>query len=247
MCQRLLSQTLRCQDFLTFWKASAQKERPYKQYLVFICFESMIFLIVSAHIAGFIGLQWEFTRPFFEMLVPFNLLLTAFLVFAKHTDWSGKFIIFSLCAGLGGFFLEVAGVATKVIFGNYWYETVLGVQLWSVPLTIALNWWVLIYVCGVIAEKTNFRTLPKVLIGASLMTFLDYWIEPVAMKFHFWNWADGVVPLQNYVVWFLASCLLLFVFYALQFRKQNVLAYWVYGAQLAFFMAHNIFFWVGKA
>lgn len=200
-----------------------------------------IFLIVSAHIAGFLGLQWHVTRAWFEWLVPFNLVLTAFVLFSAHQDWSWRFGVFSLVAGLGGFLLEVAGVATKMIFGDYWYETSLGFQLWRVPLTIALNWWVLLYVCGVIAEQTRLAVLPKILIGASLMTFLDYWIEPVAMRFHFWNWAGGVVPLQNYVAWFVASCLLLGVFYSLQFRKQNALAYWVYGAQLAFFVTHNLF------
>lgn len=205
-----------------------------------LSYKTSVYLILSAHLTGFLGLQWTVTTSFFQILVPFNLILTAWLLFSNHVDWHRNFIIFSLLASLGGFFLEVLGVATQMIFGHYWYETALGWKVLQVPLTIALNWWVLIYVCGIIAEKTKWRTLPKVLLGASLMTFLDFWIEPVAMRFHFWDWAGKVVPLQNYVAWFIASCLLLYVFYALSFRKQNRLAFWVYGAQLSFFVAHNL-------
>jgi len=199
-----------------------------------------LYLLISAHITGFIGLQWVFSRPLFEMLVPFNLFLTAVVLFLHHQDWSKHFILFSLCAGIGGFLLEVAGVYTRVIFGNYQYEYALGPKLWGVPLTIALNWWVLVYVSGIIAAKTQLRTLPKALIGASLMTFLDFWIEPVAMRYHFWNWEGGIIPLQNYAVWFAASFVLLYLFFSLPFSKYNRMAVWVYLAQLTFFVAHNV-------
>jgi bisanhydrobacterioruberin hydratase len=209
--------------------------------------KNSVYLIVSAHITGFIGLQWAVSRAFFEFLVPFNLLLTAYLLFGAQKDWKRGFVIFSVLAGLGGFLLEVAGVKTGVIFGQYWYETALGWKVFEVPLTIALNWWVLVYACGIIAEQTHLPTSLKIGIGASLMTFLDIWIEPVAMRFHFWDWAGKVVPIQNYIAWFIASCLLLWAFYALSFQKQNRLAVWVYASQLAFFVGHCMVFLIFSA
>ncbi len=199
-----------------------------------------LYLVIAAHIAGFIGLQVIFLRPLFELLIPFNLVFTALLLFSQHRDWGIPFFVFTVLATLGGFFLEVLGVHSKIIFGDYWYEYALGAGLFGVPFTIGLNWWVLVYVCGIMAQKTGLPTLPKVLIGASLMTFLDVWIEQVAMQYHFWDWAGKIVPLQNYVAWFIASACLLYAFFRLSFHKENKLAVWVYGAQLAFFVAHNL-------
>jgi putative membrane protein len=36
------------------------------------------------------------------------------------------------------------------------------------------------------------------------MTALDYFVEPVAMALGFWHW-DDVIPLQNYMMWFITS------------------------------------------
>ena len=40
------------------------------------------------------------------------------------------------------------------------------------------------------------------------MVGLDYLIEPVAMKYDFWDWSQNKVPLQNYFMWFLVSILM---------------------------------------
>jgi putative membrane protein len=38
-----------------------------------------------------------------------------------------------------------------------------------------------------------------------LMTALDYFVEPVAMALGFWHWENDVIPLQNYMMWFITS------------------------------------------
>jgi putative membrane protein len=37
------------------------------------------------------------------------------------------------------------------------------------------------------------------------MTALDYFVEPVAMALGFWHWENDVIPLQNYMMWFITS------------------------------------------
>jgi putative membrane protein len=196
------------------------------------------FLLISAHIAGFIGLQLSGTRSLFEALVPFNLLLTAFILFAAHQDWNKHFYIFTAAAFAGGFGIEVLGVHTGAVFGNYWYETTLGWKLWDVPVLIGLNWVVLLYICGDLAARLFSNVFLKTLFGASLMVFLDYWIEPVAMRHHFWDWQGGVVPLQNYIAWGFVSACLLRLYYHLQFSKSNPFSLLVYCCQLCFFATH---------
>jgi bisanhydrobacterioruberin hydratase len=201
-----------------------------------------LYLLISAYIAGLIGLQWAYTRTLFEALVPFNLILTATLLFSFHLDWSRNFYIFIGISFLGGFGIEALGVHTKVIFGEYWYETTLGWKLIDVPYLIGLNWVVLLYVCGNISYHLTKSLILRILLGSLLMVFLDYWIEPVAMKHHFWNWANATVPLQNYLAWGLVSAFLLFFYFKLRFIKQNFLALPVYLAQLLFFMLHNLLY-----
>ena len=46
---------------------------------------------------------------------------------------------------------------------------------------------------------------PLVLLAAALATAFDFLLEPVAVRLDYWRWRDGVIPLQNYVAWFLTA------------------------------------------
>ena len=68
------------------------------------------------------------------------------------------------------------------------------------------------------------------------MVLIDLVIEPVAMKYGFWSWQGGQIPLQNYLAWFVVSFVLLQLFYRLKFRKVNLIAPALYFFQLLFFV-----------
>jgi bisanhydrobacterioruberin hydratase len=203
-----------------------------------------IYLLISMHLAGFIGLQWTFTRPWFEALIPFNLLTTAALLFYFHLQWNKHFIYFILITSLSGYWVEVLGVKTEMIFGSYQYETTLGFKVLEVPLLIGINWLVLVYATGIITQFGRLHWFLRAILGASLMVLMDYWIEPFAIRHQMWSWAYNIVPLQNYLGWWITALGLQIIFNQLQFLKQNRLALPLFVTQLIFFLAHNLFYYL---
>jgi putative membrane protein len=199
-----------------------------------------LYLVVAMHLAGLVGLQHPLSRPFFEQLIAFNLVATAAIVFYFHTDFTYPFILFALLTLLAGYFVEVAGVHTGIIFGNYQYGKALGFKIWEVPLLIGLNWLVLVYCSGVITHQLPVPVFVKIFIGAFLMVLLDYLIEPIAIKHDWWSWQATDVPLQNYMGWFVSALVLLTFFHKLRFGKNNPIAPVVFAVQLLFFLLQNI-------
>ena len=213
-----------------------EKPRTKTQY------QMVLYLLISMHLAGLLGLQFAASRTLFEALVPFNLLATCGFLLYFHQDWNKAFFYFCGLSFLIGFGVEVLGVQSKVIFGNYEYAHTLGVKLLGVPLLIGVNWLVLIYVTGDLIEQFlgRFSIFFKAFLAALLMVVIDYFIEPVAIRHHFWVWLEGKIPLQNYIAWFLVSYILLLIFYRLPFQKQNHMSIPIYGVQLAFFVIQYI-------
>jgi putative membrane protein len=190
-----------------------------------------LFLLILMHIAGIIGLHWSVTYSYFKYLIGFNLILTAVLLFSFQKKMSIHFIIAISIAFLGGFGVEVLGVHTGIIFGIYHYEWALGGKLMKVPILIGLNWAVLIYCCAHLADKFDFlsnhfliQKIFKSVIVASCMTFLDFFIEPFAIKFEMWQWKDNLIPVQNFVGWWITSLILSFIFFSFPFERKNPLA-----------------------
>ena len=196
-------------------------------------------LLLAMHIAGAIGLAIPETRAYFQILTPFNLLATAAIVFHFEAEKSVAYIGLLIISFLGGFGIEVAGVHTGVIFGEYAYGPTLGFKLWEVPLAIGLNWAVLIYCTGLFSDQFKVAKPIRALIGAALMVGLDFLIEPVAIQLDFWNWATESIPLQNYIAWFFVSLVLQAIYQALPFSKNNPLAIKLLYIEVMFFLALN--------
>ncbi|MEL7162543.1 MAG: carotenoid biosynthesis protein, partial [Bacteroidota bacterium] len=75
----------------------------------------------------------------------------------------------------------------------------------------------------------------RVIGGAALMIFLDFFMEHAAHRFDFWHFAGDLAPLRNYVAWF-GIALLLHTLYQLARVRANVLfSGHLYAAQLVFF------------
>lgn len=203
----------------------------YKKYSLPVA----ITVLVIFHAVGFWGLLFSGNPEYFQSLTPMNLLLTNALLFAFHKSWSKAFILFAILAFAVGFFSEVVGVHTGLLFGDYTYGQALGVKVWEVPLLIGLNWLMLVYAVGHICNYTNWHWLAKAILGAGLMILLDFFIEPVAMQFDFWSWNGNYIPFSNYAGWFAIAFILQVYFQKATFVKQNVLAPYVYLVQLLFF------------
>lgn len=197
-------------------------------------------ILIVIHFVGVIGLTLPFLRPFFLQLTPITLLISAAFLIYLHEDWNKAFIAFLLLAFAFGYGIEVVGVATGAIFGEYSYSDALGPKVADTPLMIGVNWLFLIYATGTIVSAFAWPIVMKALGGAVLMLLLDFALEPVAISLNFWSWPGDTVPLLNYIAWFLISFLLLMAFYFLPFKKGNKLALFLYLLQLSFFIALSI-------
>lgn len=203
--------------------------------------KGLIGLMAATYAAGIAGLLIPLTRPYFLALTPLNLLLSAGILFSFHTDRNRAFILFCTLSFFTGFFIEVAGVASGLIFGEYTYGETLGFKLMEVPVIIGINWLMLIYSTGIICSKMRVHVLLKAAAASSLMVLLDLFIEPVAIYFDFWSWGNFPVPFRNYIAWFIISFVLHLLFFTLPFNKENPAAKFLYLFQLVFFLILCLF------
>ena len=160
-------------------------------------------LLLLVNIIGIVGFRSEPLLPYFKLLTPYNLLFTLLICFfyLPRKPFISIFILL-FCIGFG---VEFLGVKTGLLFGNYSYGSTLGIKWYNVPLIIGVNWFVLAIGARGCANRITQNTFFQVLFAALLMVGLDYLIEPVAMKYDFWDWSQNKVPLQNYFMWFLIS------------------------------------------
>lgn len=199
---------------------------------------AILYLQASMYLAGIIGLSFSSTQTFFQFLTPFHLLSSfIFLILAQEkrnlTFW--QFVSFSIAFG---YFIEVLGVKTQMIFGAYQYQTTLGFKILDVPPMIGVNWFLMVFCVGIFVEKIskeNSNIFQKTTLGAILLTIFDYIAEPVAISQNMWTWTYGIPPLQNYIAWFIIAFVLLFAFFKLKFTKNNPLGVALFIFQLLFF------------
>ncbi|MBT0812553.1 carotenoid biosynthesis protein [Litoribacter ruber] len=184
---------------------------------------------------GIIGMSIPDLRPIFQFLTPFHLAISTFSLLLFHAGWNKNFIVFAIGTFLIGFLAEVLGVQTGILFGEYIYGPVLGIQLWGVPLMIGVNWFLLTYLTGNLAERYIANDFLAALGAAFMMVGLDILIEPVAVALDFWQWEGGVIPISNYLGWLGVAFLLQLFYKKAQFPKQNPLAMTLLLAMTFFF------------
>jgi len=182
----------------------------------------------------------------FAQLTPFNLLLTAFLLFKLHPEKDLLFFINLLFVFVGAWFLEMIGVTTGLIFGNYQNGSALGFKLNQTPVIIGLNWIIVAYSSLQLVQTIALRFKQKIheifgaLFAALFMVLLDMLIEPLAPKLDFWTWQNNHIPIQNYTAWFFFG--FAFCYWILKggLLKNNPMGWRVYMAQFAFFAFLNL-------
>jgi putative membrane protein len=201
---------------------------------------SVIFIILF-HAVGLIGSTLPATDILFLKLVPWHLLLMAVIIVGNHHQLEGRFFVFAVVVFVIGFTAEWIGVHTDWLFGNYTYGETLGTPLFRVPLMIGINWFLLIYSTGVLLQRSRIRNKAmRILTGAIILVLLDVLIEPMAIHFDYWHWANNHIPVKNYVCWFGLSALLLFIFDQFKFKRQSIVAPMLLIMQFVFFMGLEI-------
>lgn len=221
-------------------------------------FQFATFVALLFHVSGFIGM-FTSHRAWFVSNTPLNLALMFALLIWTQNGKNVPFFVFVLIAFAVGMLTEIIGVHTSLLFGRYQYGKVLGMGLLDVPWLIGVNWFTVIYCCGIaithlqnwvfsrspaleslIPQQTRFISF--IGDGAILATFFDFILEPVAVKLGYWKWlGDSNIPFSNYLCWFLISALLLTVFKLLSFPKHNQFAVHLLIIEMLFFSALRTF------
>lgn len=194
-------------------------------------------LLIVIYAAGLIGLSLPNLRSYFLPLTPYTLWFTGFVCLyfypIKNFKTYAGFTLFFVAAWL----VEVVGVATGKLFGVYHYGSTLGLKLANVPLVIGMNWLILLICTNAVVEEWNVGgAFGKAALGAGLMTFLDVFIEPVAMSYDFWNWQFNQVPAQNFAAWWLVSFVFHFAYQQLELPQKSSLYRLVALLQFIFFV-----------
>ena len=79
--------------------------------------------------------------------------------------------------------------------------------------------------------------------GTGLMVGIDLMIEPMAVRFDFWEWRGGQIPLLNFFGWFVISYLMHLAWYYLDDEPDNPIAAPLYVIQFLFFTAFLLIDW----
>lgn len=198
-----------------------------------------IAFIIIIHLVGVVGFAFNETKPMFQKMVPMHLLICVVLLtlYGNSKKWvllKPLLWIFFL-----GFFAEMIGVNSGLLFGNYAYGSYLGFKLFNTPLMIGVLWAMLGYLfSGVMRSVTHkWYFIP---LGALLMTFFDLVMEPGAVCIGLWRWEGDYIPIFNYVTWFLLSIPVFTITRKYAVEMKNPLAVSLLLAQLGFFLALSV-------
>jgi putative membrane protein len=195
-----------------------------------------LFLLIIISIACLIGLNTKYQDQLVA-LTPYLLIFAAVVVLINHREWHRYFTILFVITCLTGFLVELVGIETGLIFGHYTYGDTLGYKLYGVPVISGLNWFLMVYSCGMVASVFKYGAFIRSLIGATLMVIIDFSLEPVAVILDYWSWQNDIIPLQNYIGWFVVAFFLQMYFQQLELKKTNRIA-------VALFIIQFIFFFV---
>ena len=196
---------------------NVDKGRGPFRYLTVVTVISVVLIILNV----LLGMRIPFTVDF--LLGYVGALLVFVIWHAILTKgWKRSLTMFGLSFVIA-FTAEALGVNFGLVFGHYYYTSMLGVSLFGVPLLAALAWEPIVYAAFCISDMLSTReaslsplfkhkTSPiwAAAIGALATTAWDLMIDPIAVSQGWWAWVGGGpyvpyvangVPIQNFVGW----------------------------------------------
>lgn len=201
----------------------------------------IVAVLIIIYIIGETGLVLPLTHPWFVLIIPVNILFSFAVLVYFHKGSYRHLFSYGLLVALLGLTVEIIGVNTGFLFGNYTYGAALGLQLKHTPLLIGINWLLLIYCVYNLVSYLAANLWQKSIIGALLMVLYDLFLEPMAPVLGMWQWQDGHIPLQNFIAWFGISFVILVFLHLMKVNWRNPLSIYLFFIQLIFFIDLNIF------
>jgi putative membrane protein len=198
-------------------------------------FKNRIFWYYFFLIAG--GL-WNYLGWFKDIMKSTSgyvmILIALISLLEIKTNSKPKFLIFSLFIVISSMYFEYIGTTTGLLFGQYHYTNLLQPQLHDLPIAIGAAWLSSYLISASIISR--FNGIIFILCGSLLMTILDIFLEPTAIKLNYWQWENSTPPLFNYITWFGLS----FFYFSLQslfkIKINSKKLIHLYLAQLSYFI-----------
>lgn len=204
--------------------------------------KEIVFLYIIFFV-GIIGHLYDPLQNLMHLLTPSTLLLTGLIVlFFSYKTSSNKFLLWAALTYIITFILEVIGVKTGLIFGEYNYGSTLGIKLFEVPLIIGFNWVFVILGSISISRLMTSNIFLSALISAFIAFIFDLILEPVAIKLDYWSWSEGIIPLQNYLAWFVIALVSALGFSYLKVKVISKISLHYILVQFVFFVILLIFY-----
>lgn len=164
------------------------------------------------------GVLYHFGAEWVLGITP--IYIVASLVFLlKKQQFSKKHSTILIAAGVIGYFSEIIGVHTGLLYGSYAYGNTLGPKLLGVAILLFVMWvFVPISMYSVIPHNTKW--LPFI-AGAGAVMY-DIPLEHFATRFGLWSW-QGSIPVSNFLTWFIVTSLIVFMFRKYSLPKSNTM------------------------
>ena len=192
---------------------------------------------------GLLGIGIPWSREFFITLLPLSYLFSLMVLLIMDKSDLKKLIPFFVIVFCAIFFIEVLGVKTGKLFGEFEFGDSLGPKLWETPIIIGVNWLILLYCATIIASGyTKNRYFISFLV-AVLMVVFDFILERPAGYLDMWEWTRKFIPMQNFLVWFGISWILAGALQLLKPKMENKIAATLFGIQMLLFFLLNIVFY----
>ncbi|TNE70232.1 carotenoid biosynthesis protein [bacterium] len=202
------------------------------------------YVIIALYVLLIFGALWHILGMFetaMEWLTPLVMLITGLVPIASFPKYLLKktYTWFGITA-LITIVIEIIGVKTGVIFGNYYYTEYLYPRVFSVPLVIGVAWAGAclgsIGLAQIYGRFSSMNTIIQALFIGYLMMLFDGFLEPVAIKLGYWKWLGGEIPIQNYIAWWIIGALVAYpIIEHIKFFKISKLAMHSMVAQLIYF------------
>lgn len=199
-------------------------------------------LLVIIYLVGIVGHLLPQFKDLFLTLTPYSLLFTFLIFIYLNQIYERRAILVILGFVLFSLGIEIIGVKTGVLFGDYAYGSTLGIKWLGVPLIIGFNWVLLNLSAYGLVKNIKTPVIFKTILAALIIVLLDVLIEPVAIKLDYWHWKNEIIPFKNYYTWFVVSFFMQWVITKFNLKINSFYALVILFTQFLFFGLLNLLF-----
>ena len=168
-----------------------------------------------------------------------NIFISSVLVFLaeKNLRRALPIFFFIFCAG---YIIELVGIQTGYLFGDYYYIPAMGPRIYGTPIIIGATWYAVVVGASNIAWYVKGSVEGRALLAGLLTVLMDILIEKVAMHYGMWQWSSGTVPLFNYLCWFAFGSIFAYAYLKMTEQK-NKTAIYLFLIWVGFFSVLTLF------